>query len=271
MGEDGVAPETAVIGTGDPRVAIVAGIHGDEPSGVRAIERLKRRVANGELVPEVAVLLVVANPSAVEAGTRFVETDLNRAFPGDEDGLLEERLAPQVLDAIGDRPTLSLHATKSHHEPFAFVDPDRQELYEIATSLPIRFLIRPGDERIGALGEWANVISVEAGRQGTDAAADSAEDLVVAFLQLTGILPGRPRTVAASEFVVGDAIPKPPAETYAVHVRNFERVEAGQVYASADGTDFVAEEAFYPILLSADGYDEIFGFKGTLIGVQDDG
>jgi succinylglutamate desuccinylase len=70
-------------GEGDPEVAVVGGIHGDEPCGVRAIERLL------ENPPSVRrpVALVVANERALAAGTRRVDEDLNRAFPGDPDGV----------------------------------------------------------------------------------------------------------------------------------------------------------------------------------------
>lgn len=266
-----VAPDVSVVGTGDPVAAVVGGLHGDEPSGVRAIERLERRVDRGDLSLRRAVKLIVANPPACDADRRFIEGDLNRSFPGDPEGNLEERLAPQVLDAIGEVPALALHATRSHDEPFAFVDPTNPELYDIASSLPVPYLVRTDRERIGALGEHAAAITVEAGRQGRDVTVDAAVALSEGFLKLTDALAGRPPPANPREFVVGDAIEKPPADSYAVHVDNFERVEPGEVFATADGAELVASEVFHPILLSADGYDDIFGFRGTLYREEEGG
>ena len=49
-------------------------------------------------------------------------------------------------------------------------------------------------------------------------------------------------------------------------VDNFTRVDAGQRYAAADGVDQVAEDAFYPVLLSARGYVDIFGYAAEYVG-----
>jgi hypothetical protein len=59
-----------------------------------------------------------------------------------------------------------------------------------------------------------------------------------------------------------EPLPKPPGTAYEVHVDNFEYVPAGSVYASVDGRDLIADEPFYPILVSANGYSDIFGYRG---------
>ena len=54
--------------------------------------------------------------------------------------------------------------------------------------------------------------------------------------------------------------------SYDLYFENFERVPSGVVYAHADGQDLVADEPFYPILMSEYGYPEIFGYKGEKLG-----
>ena len=51
-----------------------------------------------------------------------------------------------------------------------------------------------------------------------------------------------------------------------VVVENVTRVEAGQAFARADGEQLTAEEPFYPVLLSANGYEEIFGYTAERVG-----
>lgn len=49
-------------------------------------------------------------------------------------------------------------------------------------------------------------------------------------------------------------IPKRDATAYEVLVNNFERVEEGALFATIGGEPQLAEEAFYPVLMSAEGY-----------------
>lgn len=47
-------------------------------------------------------------------------------------------------------------------------------------------------------------------------------------------------------------------------VNNFERVEKGCPYATINGEPQIAEEAFYPVLMSATGYASQFGYAAEL-------
>ncbi|PSQ14095.1 succinylglutamate desuccinylase [Halobacteriales archaeon QS_8_69_73] len=159
-----------VHGSGEPEVAVVGGIHGDEPSGVRAVERL--RAADPPL--ERGVKLVVANPPAVAAGERYLETDLNRSFPGDPDGSLEERLAAELCAETDGLPTLSLHATHSTPEPMALLEHGQPGVFELADSLPVPHVVDHSQVTEGSFTDCGTVVTVEAGCQGTDAAAAEA-------------------------------------------------------------------------------------------------
>ena len=80
-----------------PCLALVAGVHGDEYDGIRALQTvvqdLPARVSSliGSLM-----IIPVANPLAFGAGQRRTpldDRDLNRAFPGEPEGTVSERLA----------------------------------------------------------------------------------------------------------------------------------------------------------------------------------
>ena len=64
-------------GPGEPELAVVGGVHSNEPSGVRAVERL----CDADLALQRGVRFVIANPPAVAADERYLDTDLNRIFP----------------------------------------------------------------------------------------------------------------------------------------------------------------------------------------------
>mmetsp|Transcript_14977 Transcript_14977/g.32935 ORF Transcript_14977/g.32935 Transcript_14977/m.32935 type:complete len:316 (+) Transcript_14977:56-1003(+) len=109
-------------GAGRPRAAIIGGVHGNELTGVRVVQKLVQLFSEPGNSVKGELTLIVANPDAVDAGVRFLEDDLNRCFgEGLEDlaGSMERRraieLAPFIrnLDAMVD-----LHATNKPSEPF---------------------------------------------------------------------------------------------------------------------------------------------------------
>lgn len=259
-----VSPGVTVLGPGEPELAVVGGVHGDEPSGVRAVRRVLE--SNPDL--ERAVKLVVANPQAAVAHRRYLDADLNRVFPGDPDAAdRERRLAAQLCDLAADCTVLSMHSTHSCPDPIAFVSEDRPRAQEIASRLPLDYVVNEEPAVEGAFTSSASVVSVEVGRQLTEEATENARDIVRAFLRLTDALPGDPPSTSSPDyFSLVEPIEKPAVEGHEVLVENFEPVEAGTTYARSGSDELVADESFVPILLSETGYDDIFGYRGRLVG-----
>lgn len=285
------------LGEGDPELAIVGGIHGDEPCGEHAIKRL---VADDPAVNQ-SVRLVLANEAALARNVRFVDEDLNRAFPGDPEGdTHESRLAAELIRTLRGCTVFSLHSTQSYAAPFALVDELVGPTRSLSQSLSIEAVVETAAFSVGrliAVQEAADVIEVECGLQGSASAAANAVSLCYDFLAATGALDRSDDGVAgageASDAGVGGAparreagggfghavpvfrltrqIPKPGGAdvAYAVSARNFERVAAGQAYAAVDGEQLVAEEPFYPVLLSPGGYRDVFGYAAELVGRLD--
>jgi predicted deacylase len=259
------------LGEGQPETAVVAGVHGDEPCGVRAVERL---LADEPDVDR-PVKLIVANEAALDQGVRFIDEDLNRAFPGDLDAESHEsRLAHELAREVQGCTVLALHSTQSYAEPIVVIDTVDAIARSIAPLLPADVLIETDEHTDGRLIEHAHTIEVECGLQGTEQAAENGYWLLRAFLAATNVLPGpttderlaTPERNEVRVFRLDGPIPKPPGTEYDVVVPNFERVEAGERFAIADGAALTADEPFYPVLLSAEGYDEIFGYAATAAG-----
>ena len=259
------------LGEGEPEVAVVGAIHGDEPCGARALRRLL--AADPDV--ERPVRLIVANEPALDAGIRYLDVDLNRVFPGDSaSDQHEERLAADLLAAVEGCTTLAIHSTQSYPEPFAVIDSMDEVARATAPHLPVDAVIQTDAFTEGRLIEHPHTIEVEAGLQGSESAADNAYWLTRAFLAATGALPapGAEDVVDAggredvAVFRLRDRIPKPAAEEYEVFARNFERVEAGDRFAAADGEPLRAAEPFYPVLLSPYGYRDQFGYVADRVG-----
>ena len=257
------------LGEGEPEVAIVGGIHGDEPCGSIAVEAL----IEADLDVERPVKLIVANEKARARGFRYVEEDLNRAFPGAPDAETHEgRLAHELLGEIRGCDILSLHSTQSYAAPFALVDELDGYGRSVCPYLSVEALVETAGYSGGRLISYPDVIELECGLQRSQAAADNAIRLSREFLLAVGALSGeteQPRYHPLSVFRLDQQIPKPDAERYEVFVENFERVAEGSRFAAADDEPLIAEGPFYPILLSAYGYRNVFGYTGSLVGRLD--
>jgi predicted deacylase len=251
------------VGEGTPDVAVVGAIHGDEPCGARAIARL---LIESPAV-ERPVTFVIANQEALDRGVRYVDADLNRAFEGDGDPTDHEYgLARRLAEELAGCTVLSIHSTQSHPGPFGIVAADSPTRGDLARRLPIEALVEVEEEEGRPFAiEAAELIEVEAGYQKSPGAAANAYRLARAFLEATGVLGGTRESREVPTFDLGDPIEKPRAERYEVFAENFTRVERGEVYAAADERELRAEEPFYPVLCSARGYPDIFGYAGQLI------
>ena len=252
-----------------PAVAAVGGIHGDEPCGVRAIERFLNDGPVGEL--QRPVKLVVANERALAAGTRYVEGDLNRLFPGDPDGdTHEERLAHDLWQELDGCTILGFHSTVSFDEPFGTLADLTPRKAEIMRALPLSHAADFTGVVSGRSVNLPGFVNVEAGYQGSDAAADNAYACLVAYLRAMDALPGGPEPTPTTHYSVRRSLEKTPGTTYRTHVENFQRVPPGTAYATTGtGEELTAEVEFWPVLLSANGHDALLGYAADRIGEID--
>ena len=251
---------------GAPAVAAVGGIHGDEPCGVRAIERFLESGPVDEV--QRPVKLIVANERALEAGTRYVEGDLNRLFPGDPDSdTYEERLAHDLWEEIRECTTLGFHSTVSFDEPFGTLADLTPAKADIMRALPLSHAADFTGVVSGRSVNLPKFVNVEAGYQGSDAAADNAYDCLLAYLRAMDVLPGDPESTDTTHYSVRATLEKAPGTTYRVHVENFERVPPGTAYATTGtGEELTSETEFWPVLLSASGHNALLGYAADRTG-----
>lgn len=254
------------LGDGEPEVAIVGGIHGDEPCGVRAVDEL---VAD-DMDVQRPLALVVANEEAIEAGQRYVETDLNRSFPGDPAAEAHEtRLAAELSELLSGCTVLSLHSTQSYDDLFAIVNGLGAFEREVCPRLSVDAVVDAEVFDRGRLfSAVPQTIEVECGYQGSEQAAQNAYRVSREFLGATGVLPeaARAPNMELPLFRLHRRVPKEPAPEYEVYASNFEHVSAGEVFAAMDGEDIIADEGFYPVLMSPYGYEKVFGYAAERIG-----
>jgi|Deesub1362A_J573_1020465.scaffolds.fasta_scaffold03886_6 hypothetical protein len=169
------------------KLLILAGVHGDEPAAVEAARRLARLFRDSEeveVVPE-------ANPEACFAGTRLSPSDgkdLNRCFPGNEEGTSTERLAfrlfQKVLEAevVVDLHTPSMGRAYLPHARLRVDSPKLRELCSYA-GMDYATLDVPeqGMLQVEASQRGIPVLTLEAG-EGGKAGEETVNALVEAVL-----------------------------------------------------------------------------------------
>ncbi len=246
-------------GEGEPEYTVIGAIHGDEPCGKKAVER----VLEEEPGFRKPVQFILANEEALEQNTRFIDTDLNRSFPGDpESEKHEQRLAAEIIDRVEGTEVIDLHSTRSYPEPFTNFSHLDQKTAEIIRATGVENAVHFPTES-GSLNEHVDGVVVECGHQGTEQAAENAYRVTRNFLACRDVLEGR---CTETDPVVFRHTGSVSGSGFEFVKQNFAVVEAGEVFARKGDEELVAEERFYPVLMSTDGYEDIVGNKAEKLG-----
>ena len=108
--------KTKLIGQGEKIIAVVACLHGDEVVG----KHMHNWLIENQDKLKCKVKLIFGNPAAHIKDTRFIDENLNRVFPGKEDGNYEEKQAFRIMKDLEDVDMiLDIHSTTLDINPFA--------------------------------------------------------------------------------------------------------------------------------------------------------
>lgn len=155
-----------------PTVFVSAGVHGDEVIGIEIVRRLLKspglRALRGTLI-----VVPIVNSFGFFNRSRYLpdRRDLNRSFPGGENGSLAARLANLFLREIVARADLGidLHSAAIHrmNYPQVRVAPDDDALTRLAdvfgAPIVMRSALRPGSLRSAARAVNTPVLLYEGG------------------------------------------------------------------------------------------------------------
>jgi uncharacterized protein len=238
-----------------PTLAVLGGVHGDEPEGVLAARGLFAQVQRRE-VHGTVVIVPIASPDAFAAGTRHSPLDggnLARSFPGNPAGTPTERLAYLLTAAVIARceVLVDLHAAgRDYRMPFfaGAVDdgsPTGQMSAAAARAFgaPLAWLhdaMNPGRTLSAAWERGVPAIYVESGGGGAlrRADIDAYIDGVLAVMAHLGMIPRNSagRRVARAELRGGTGdvdwgLTAPVDACLIPQVRPGDPVSRGQVIA----------------------------------------
>jgi predicted deacylase len=251
------------LGYGKPDHTILACVHGDETCGWHAFNRLK---ASGIEVQR-PIKFVLANERAFKLGVRYCDVDLNRAMPGDASSDLHEvRLAARLRREIEGTKVLDFHSTESRGCPFAIVT-GRDEA-------SMQLVAATGLDRVvdmswlgGGVTEHVEGVAVECGYHDDEDAASMAHRVLVDFLAAEGIVDS---PFVRSNPTIYEVFGEAKGAGYTFVGENFRLVRRGEIFAERDDEPRRADDDFYPVLMSTDGYADRIGFMarecGTVFG-----
>ncbi|MGN0163785.1 MAG: M14 family metallopeptidase [Candidatus Ornithomonoglobus sp.] len=99
-----------------PRISIVTGIHGDELEGQYVCYEVQRRIQeNIQSLTGIVDIYPAINPlgiASIQRGIPAFDLDMNRIFPGNEDGSMSEYVAAKVIDDVkGSNAAIDIHAS----------------------------------------------------------------------------------------------------------------------------------------------------------------
>ena len=106
----------AGLGGGEKRISIVTGTHGDEREGQYVCYELQRRIReNNSCLTGIVDIYPALNPLGIDSITRGIpafDLDMNRIFPGSEDGSMPEYIASKIIDDLsGSAMVIDIHAS----------------------------------------------------------------------------------------------------------------------------------------------------------------
>jgi len=243
-----------------PRVALVAGLHGDELNGVFVLSRLAsflRRIAAGgrpgaELRGRVVVIPAV-NVLGVNVRTRvwpFDGTDVNRMFPGYAGGETTQRIADALLSlTLPARWRIDLHSSNADFEELPQVrlyQPSDEER-EAARWLGLPAIVeRPESATFSAtlVSAWRTQggrgLAIQAGHAGSlqSGHCERLFRALLDFLEAEGVLYGV--RLAESEDAVHHFGPRQAFPVISEHAGWFvSRLKVGQWLRAGDRVGYV--------------------------------
>lgn len=195
-------------------------MHGNEPCGSEAIQRISAAFERGELEPKKGTLFLIhANPEATSLGRRHTPggDDLNRLWDfaftktlRDEAWGYEHHRVMELKEALGELDVfLDLHSAGISTPAFG-VSNGEAPIDEIAKKIGISYLVQSwyglADKVIIGFLKLAGVpaLSVECGAHDDPEIIDTAERIAMSFLRVTG--------------AIDDGVPSNGGEVKTVHV-----------------------------------------------------
>jgi len=242
-----------------PRVVMFSGVHGDEISGIHAVEKVFFDFFTGARTLLAGTLtLARANAQAIAAERRYVKHNLNRMFrdeygAGIDRGAYEYTRAQELKTLLRECDYfLDLHSAPIAQEPFLIAE---QHALAFAATLGLPYIIvgwnrfsagaTGGDAENYANAHGAKAATLESGSHFEKRSNDVAYRTVLALLsQLEMIAPVAAGSPRDAQIIDMYAVVTKEADDfrYAGDVANFQRFARSEAFAFQNGKPMTVDE-----------------------------
>jgi hypothetical protein len=194
-----------------PAVVVMAGIHGNEPAGLLAAEKVLRRLEEEKTPLHGRLIILRGNLAAIGERTRYIDKDLNRQWAPQRVAVLrarphgrwnsaEDREQSELLalleeiteEAAADFLFIDLHTSSADGPPFLTVG-DTLRNRAFARKFPLPLILGLEEQVDGSLLEYLNnggftTVGVEAGQHDHAESIDRQEAVLWLALVNSGLL-----------------------------------------------------------------------------------
>jgi len=248
------------IGEGNyPIIGLVGIVHGDETVGLQVLDNLKNNLSH---LKQGRIHLIYANLPACETKSRYIEIDLNRCFPGKEDGKLEEKIAYDLREILSSCDfVIDIHSTTLPHPPFVISPGSESEINTLAqnTGLGIHVIADPKLASKGTLMEFVSTqgkgagLLVEVGQHQSPESKKVAMSVVLNVLRAYGVIDGEPLRKKQEKYFAQEFIQIPTLrENFTPYdLKNFQLLAKGESFGKdSSGKEYSLDEDCYVLLFS---------------------
>jgi hypothetical protein len=234
-----------------PRIVILWGVHGNEPTGVEVIKMLQDSLS----IDTWKVDLLIAHPQAIEKRTRFIEKDLNRSFGMQQDGTLESRLANRIEAYIqwADM-VIDIHNTVTNSSPRFVISEHKQLLPYVDVPYVVSgfwnhyaWSTDQYADRVWSIWLCLEAWWIQDGQDHTSFALDTIRNL----LKVTGNIQQPPRTYTTVISLCLDKMYRVTQEyTSSRKYKDFEQISAWECIWNDGDVPIVAEKDWFLLFSS---------------------
>lgn len=253
-------PGVEIIGSGKPIVIVVGGMHGDERVGLKVFKKIKRNL----IISKGTLKLVTANRRALLKGVRFIDSDLNRSFPGNIKGGVEGMLAVKLTKIVSDCDyLLDLHSCSVPSPAFCIIRTKNKLKLAKRTNLS-NVVMFPLQKQRGRslIDQVKNGMGLELGAYENLSTTEAGFNSVVNFISSLDMIKRRkpiPRKI--SVFRIRGNVYRDEGFVRNRGIKNLKLVKKGTILGRVGKSKMFSERDFYPVLFGQRSYGNILSFE----------
>ncbi len=184
----------------DPTFIVFAGVHGNEPSGLIALEKVLEKIKDQQITLQGSFYAIAGNLPAIQKTVRFCDEDLNRVFlpkrvakvqDSQEVLNIEEKQLQEILhltqeinrQTSGEVYFIDCHTTSAESVPYISLNEGYRDSYVFAKGIAATSIMGIEREIKGCLPEWFNQqgwhgFTFEAGQHFAASSVESQEAVI---------------------------------------------------------------------------------------------